>query len=214
MLSFYFDFLLKFVDKRNFELCEMDTDSFYLALGTDNLDDAVYPDMREQYFSERHLWLPSESCDDEHHRRTYIACKTNFYPWLPQPCCENCLVFDKRTPGLFKVEWEGTELTALNSKCYIGGGGEKKRSCKGVIQKQNDLTSQTYNNVLFNKETHMVTNTGFKVVNHHMVIYTKKKRGLNYQYIKRKVLGYRGCLVCGVCVLIITFIGCSFNWGN
>ena len=187
MLSFYFDFLLKFIDNRNFELCEMDTDSFYLALSTDNLDDAVYPDMREQYFSERHLWLPSESCDDTHHRRTYIACKTNFYPWFPQPCCESRLAFDKRTPGLFKVEWEGTELTALNSKCYIGGGGEKKLSCKGVIQRQNDLTSQTYNNVLFKKETHMVTNTGFKVVNHHMVTYTQKKRGLNYQYIKRKV---------------------------
>ena len=120
MLAFYYDFLLKFIHEKDFEMCEMDTDSFYFALSTEKLDDAVKPELREQYFTERHAWLPSESCDIPYHRESYIKCRTHNYPWFPQPCCESRLVFDKRTPGLFKVEWEGDELTALNSKCLRG----------------------------------------------------------------------------------------------
>ena len=126
MLAFYYDFLLKFIDTKDFEMCEMDTDSFYFELSKSKLDDAVKPEMREQYFTERHLWLPSESCDDPHHRESYIQSRTHNLPWLPLPCCESRLVFDKRTPGLFKIEFEGDEMTALNSKCYIGSGVEKK----------------------------------------------------------------------------------------
>ena len=187
MLSFYYDFLLKFIDKKKFELCEMDTDSLYFSLSEKNLDSAVYPHMRKQYFTERHLWLPSESCDIPHHRENYIACKTNNFPWLPLPCCKNRLLFDKRTPGLFKIEWEGDRMTSLNSKSYSGEGDTVKVSCKGVIQKQNPLNLESYNNVLHTGATHMVTNKGFKVVDHHMVTYTQVKKGLNYQYIKRKI---------------------------
>ena len=32
MLRFYYDFMDKFVDRCNFEYCEMDTDSAYMAL--------------------------------------------------------------------------------------------------------------------------------------------------------------------------------------
>ena len=187
MLAFYYDFLLKFVNPKDFEMCEMDTDSFYFALSTEKLDDAVRPELREQYFTERHLWLPSESCDIPHHRATYIQSKTLNYPWFPSPCCESRLRFDKRTPGLFKIEWEGSEMTALNSKCYIGIGTEEKISCKGVIQRQNDLTPHCYKKVLDTENTHVVTNRGFKVVDHHVATYSVKKKGLNYQYIKRKV---------------------------
>jgi hypothetical protein len=78
-------------------------------------------------------------------------------------------------------------MTALNSKCYIGTGSEEKISCKGVIQKQNSLSTQIYNRVLETEETHMATNRGFKVVDHHVTTYSQKKRGLSYQYIKRRV---------------------------
>jgi hypothetical protein len=104
MLTFYYDFLLKFIDTRDFEMCEMDTDSFYFALSSTTLEDAVKPEMREQFFRERHLWLPSESCDSVRHRELYIQCRALKYPWLPTPCCQDRLKFDKRTPGLFKVE--------------------------------------------------------------------------------------------------------------
>ena len=190
MLSFYYDFLIKFIDIRKFELCEVDTDSFYIALSETSLDAAVYDEKRQEYFSERHLWLPSESCDIDYHRENYIACRTYNLPWMAQPCCKSRLIYDQRTPGLFKNEWEGDGLTSLSSKSYAGDGEmceTCKVTCKGVIQKQNHLTLATYDDVLHNKETHMVKNKGFKVVDHHMVTYTQAKQGLNYQYIKRKV---------------------------
>ena len=187
MLEFYYDFLFKFIDKTKFEMCEMDTDSFYFALSEEALDEAVYPHMRQQYFTERHKWLPSESCDIARHRETYIACRVNKLVWLPQPCCERRLVYDNRTPGLFKVEWKGAEMTCLSSKCYVGKGDTLKVACKGVVQKQNKLNVSTYNGVLESGDTHMVCNKGFKVVNHHMVTYNQAKKGLSYQYIKRKV---------------------------
>ena len=187
MLAFYYDFLLKFIDRKDFEMCEMDTDSFYFALSAKTLDEVVIPEKRELYFTERHLWLPSESCDNTHHRSTYIQAKTHGLPWFPQPCCERRLVYDKRTPGLFKIEWEGSAMTALNPKCYVGVGDEPKLSCKGVTKRQNNLTVQDFNSVLDSEKTHMVQNSGFKVVEHNVTTYTQTKRGLTYQYLKRQV---------------------------
>ena len=89
--------------------------------------------------------------------------------------------------GLFKIEWEGDEMTSLNSKCYIGCGDQNKTICKGVIQKQNLMDVNCFNSVLDMKETHHVINTGFEVLDHHIVTYKQRKRGLNYQYIKRKI---------------------------
>ena len=37
MLEFYYDFLDKFCDRRDFELIQMDTDSFYMALSANDL---------------------------------------------------------------------------------------------------------------------------------------------------------------------------------
>ena len=39
MLEFYYDFLDKYVDRRDFELIQMDTNSLYIALSTKTLDE-------------------------------------------------------------------------------------------------------------------------------------------------------------------------------
>ena len=39
MLEFYYDFLEKYFSRQNFELCYIDTDSFYLAMSGDSLDE-------------------------------------------------------------------------------------------------------------------------------------------------------------------------------
>ena len=49
MLEMYYDFLDKYFDRRDFELCYMDTDSFYIAISGESLDDIVKPEMREKY---------------------------------------------------------------------------------------------------------------------------------------------------------------------
>ena len=110
------------------------------------------------------MWLPSESCDDPHYRSQYVRAMTHNLPWFPQPCCIERKRIKKQTPGLFKNEWKGHELTSLNSKCYIGCGVETKTSCKGEIQKQNLLGVDSFNSVLDIKETRHIVNTGFKVL--------------------------------------------------
>ena len=47
MLEFYYDFLNKFCDRRDFELIQMDTDSFYMALSAEDFDDIIKPEMKE-----------------------------------------------------------------------------------------------------------------------------------------------------------------------
>ena len=43
---FTFDFLDRCIDRWDYALCQMDTDSLYMALSGGNLDDLVKPDMR------------------------------------------------------------------------------------------------------------------------------------------------------------------------
>ena len=60
MLEFYYDFLDKFCDRRDFELIQMDTDSFYMALSAEDFDDIIKPEMKELYKEEKKKWLVTE----------------------------------------------------------------------------------------------------------------------------------------------------------
>ena len=53
MLEFYYDFLDKYFSRQGFELCYMDTDSFYLAMSGDSLDVIVGSEMKQAYEAER-----------------------------------------------------------------------------------------------------------------------------------------------------------------
>ena len=53
MLEFYYDFVDKFCDRRDFELIQMDTDSFYMALSANDFDDIVRPELKELYKDEK-----------------------------------------------------------------------------------------------------------------------------------------------------------------
>ena len=60
MLEFYYDFLDKYIDRSDFELCYMDTDSFYLALSGESLRDVVKPELLEKYDKEVGKWLATD----------------------------------------------------------------------------------------------------------------------------------------------------------
>ena len=49
MLEFYYEFLGKCFNRKDFELYYMDTDSFYLATISDSLDDTVRSEMKKTY---------------------------------------------------------------------------------------------------------------------------------------------------------------------
>ncbi|KAJ8040444.1 Bcl-2-related protein A1 [Holothuria leucospilota] len=106
----YIEAVAQWIEQRggwDFEYCEMDTDSAYLAISGDSLDDVIKPDMRATFELEKHLSFP----------RTYTIEHKQY---------------DKRTPGLFKMEWEGNGVVALNSKCYYCFGSEKEKSQLGT----------------------------------------------------------------------------------
>ena len=57
MLEFYYDFLDKYLDRRDFELIQMDTDINYMAISGENLDELVRPEMKAEYEAEKKNWL-------------------------------------------------------------------------------------------------------------------------------------------------------------
>ena len=57
MLQFYYDFLDHYVDRRDYELIQIDTDSMYFALSYDTLEEAVKPELKQQFKREKKQWL-------------------------------------------------------------------------------------------------------------------------------------------------------------
>ena len=43
MLEFYFDFIDVFIDRKDFEYCEMDTDSAYMAISSTSFKNIIKP---------------------------------------------------------------------------------------------------------------------------------------------------------------------------
>ena len=53
MLEFHYDFLDKYVSRRDYELIQMDTDSSYMALSSPTLDELVKPHKKVEYEHEK-----------------------------------------------------------------------------------------------------------------------------------------------------------------
>ena len=119
MLEFYYDFLNKCFSRQDFELRYMDTDSFYLEISGDSLDDIVRPEMRQAYEADKKNWLAT----DKFSERT---------PGLFKPEL---------------VDTRGVWLTA-KCYLVQNEIEEDKYSCKGVSKKHNDLYFQRYKDVL------------------------------------------------------------------
>ena len=56
MLQFYYDFLDKYIDRSDFEYCEMDTDSAYIAISGERVEDLVKSDMKDEFNDEKCNW--------------------------------------------------------------------------------------------------------------------------------------------------------------
>jgi len=163
MLQFYYDFLDKYLDRTDFQMCEMDTDSAYIAVSGDSVESLVKPELREEFQQDKCNWFPR--ADTAEHK-----------------------AYDKRTPGLFKVEWEGQGIVGLCSKTYYCFGAKYKFSCKGVNKKCNKINKEKYLNVLLTKQNSGGVNRGFRVVNNARYTYTQVRDAFSYFYPKWKVL--------------------------
>ena len=187
MLEFVYDVLKKFVDVKSYSLCEMDTDSMYMGLSAPKLEDLVIPGKEKDFFCNQHLWFPIPVCEE--HRASYIECKLQKKDWYPRPCCENRMKFDRRTPGLFKLEFQGDGIIALCSKTYYCFGEEgAKLSCKGLSKRNNAFVKNDFMDVLNSQATGFGQNIGFRVRDHEIITYEQTRYGLSYFYAKRQVL--------------------------
>ena len=187
MLQFYYDFVARYVDRSLFQYCEMDTDSAYIALAGESIDDLVTPEHRKHYFKHRSEWLPAECCDE--HKEEYVNTRLAGRSWTAtESCCIARKAFDKRTPGLFKVEWRGNGFIGLCSKTYYCFGASDKCTTKGLNKRQNDIDKDAFLNVLTSRRSGSGFNRGFRVHNSSMMTYVQERAALTYFYPKRKVL--------------------------
>ena len=163
MLQFYFDFIDKYRDRSDFQYCERDMDSAYIAISGESIEKLVKPELIANFQKDKNNWFPRT--DTTEHK-----------------------AYDKRTPGLFNVEWEGDGIVSLCPKTYYCWGSKDKFSCKGVNKRTNEINKDKYISVLLTKQSGSGTNKGFRVMNHSMYTYTQVRDAFSYFYPKRKVL--------------------------
>ena len=117
MLEFYYDFLDKYIDRRDFEYVYMDTDSAYFAISGEELRDMVKPELLEEYDRDVKNWLAT----DKYSERT---------PGLFKPEFIGSKMIALSAKCYFAEGKQGT-----------------KYSCKGMSKTQNDLNWRRYMNV-------------------------------------------------------------------
>ena len=167
MLEFYYDFLDKFCDRRDFELIQMDTDSFYMALSAEDFDEIIKPEMKELYKEEKKNWLVT----DEYSKRVPGLFKAEFQGKRMIALTSKCYFAD----------------SGGGAGAKLGGDeGIKKFSCKGVSRRQNKMNWERYKNALFGS-LDKARNIGFRKRDNHIVTYEQSKLGLSAYYDKRIV---------------------------
>ena len=213
MLQFYYDFMDTYVDRADFEYCEMDTDSAYMALSGPDFLSVIKPDMKARYL---------EGLEGYCKPGPVIAdCQKH---WFPRTCCSTHANYDRRTPGLFKIEYEGDAMIGLCSKTYIVAQKkskitpstvlvasrllrkakrlrrkqlpkstrrvyyETKFSSKGISKKTVVAPLTTFRQVMKTQKPGSGTNIGFRARNNTMYTYQQKRSGFSYFYCKRRVL--------------------------
>ena len=170
MLAFYYDFLDKYFSRRDFKLCYMDRNLFYLAISRDSLHEIVKPEIKQAHEANKKNWLPT----DKFSERTRGLIKPEF------------------------VGTRGVWLTA-KCYFLQNETNENKYSCKGVSKKHNDLHFQRYKEVLdvFLKkidselegnDISKAKNVGFTVYDQGIMTYEQSKLGLSAYYDKCYVL--------------------------
>ena len=123
MLQLFYNFFQLSCYSQKYELIEMDTDSLYMTLSEDKVEELIKQEMKLMWEMNRGNDCRDEFRADEHH---------NFFP---RNCCRQHWKYDQRTPWLFKEEFRCTEMVALCSKtycCFDEPTRITKFSCKGL----------------------------------------------------------------------------------
>ena len=119
----FWEFINKFLINDYYTIMEIDTDSFYMALARDTIDECVKPSLKVEWEQEKWKFLTLQDNTPMDFNGHTITRKQ----------------YDKRTPGKYKEEFNGIAMLCLNSKVYhiwsdkvVNGKVLAKTSCKGV----------------------------------------------------------------------------------
>ena len=181
MLGFYYNCVDYYLHRSDFQYCSMDTNSAYFSLSADSFESLVRSDKLLHYN------LVKNSCD----KIDYIPTLDNPHRWFPRTCCDEHAKFDSRTPGLFKLEYEGNGIVALCSKMYcVKSNSSVKFSCKGISKSNIDKNTvhDLYLDVLKTRKIESGVNIGIRLINNKMTTYKQTRAGFTYFYYKRRVL--------------------------
>ena len=178
MLEFAYDFLAKYIERPLYQYLYCDTDSLYVSLAKESLEECVSASKREEFTS-----LSREYCGEERSPDAFLS----------RTCCPSHNFEDDREPGLLKVEFhKGDFFIGLCSKTYVCRDQENaiKLSCKGVNKHQfiaNNNVIQVFRNTLADKQSRQGTNGGIRQYKSEMFSYVQRKDAFTYLYVKRLV---------------------------
>ena len=159
MLQFYYDFLDFYLDRRDFELIQMDTDSMYFALSREKLEDAIRPGYETQFEEDKKRWLAWNKWSNREPGLFKLEKEGTHAIAL----CSKC----------YHIKDQAT--------------GQAKVSSKGVNKRQNEMRAERFERALAG-DRDMVTNRGFRMRDGAMYTYEQRKLGLSAYYDKRWVL--------------------------
>ena len=159
MLQFYYEFLDFYLDRRDFELIQMDTDSMYFALSRERLEEAIRPGYETQFEEDKKRWLAWNKW-------------SNREPGLFK---------------LEKEATSGIALCSKCYHMEDQATGKAKVSSKGVNKRQNEMRRERFERALAG-DRDVVVNRGFRMRAGAMYTYEQRKLGLSAYYDKRWVL--------------------------
>ena len=159
MLQFYYEFLDFYLDRRDFELIQMDTDSMYFALSREKLEDAIRPGYETQFEEDKKRWLAW----DKWSNREPGLFKLEKEATSGIALCSKCYHMEDQATGKAKV------------------------SSKGVNKRQNEMRRERFERALAG-DRDVVVNRGFRMRDGSMYTYEQRKLGLSAYYDKRWVL--------------------------
>ena len=196
LLEMWYNFFLKFVDRKYLIPCVCDTDSIYISFASETFEECIRPEMKP-YFNH----LREGFCSKKGGPRVLDISGGEHF--MGRTCCREDMERDRFQPGVLHEEMAGDSIFALSSKTYFCEKSEKnpqtqkeeivktKSSAKGVNKGQISKDGAQYKDVLQNKNSIRTENMGFikKYTDSGSNIYTyaTSKNSFNWFYIKRKL---------------------------
>ena len=167
MLQFYYDFLDKYIDRRDYKLIQMDTDSMYFALSYDTLEEAVKAELLKEFENNKKQWLSWEKWSN----RQLGLFKLEKEGTRAIALCSKCYFVDDEKSAKTKMPSKG-----VSQKQNMPP--PKPNLSLKLKQEHNELLWRRYERALEGYKD-MATNRGFRMKDGVMYTYEQHKLGLS-----------------------------------